>query len=89
MAMKKASKGKRGCLKPNGRLKKGFKWAKSRRGYCVSVAAKKKSSSRKRKSTKRSAAAKRAAATRKARAAAAILAAEGQSLIASRAMDGI
>lgn len=50
--MKKASKGKSGCLKSNGRLKKGFKWAKSRRGYCVSVAPKKKST--RKKSTRKS-----------------------------------
>lgn len=33
--MKKATKGKNGCLKPNGRLKKGFRWAKSRKGFCI------------------------------------------------------
>lgn len=38
---KKASKGKNGCLKNNGKLKKGFKWAKGRKGYCQPVAAKK------------------------------------------------
>lgn len=75
MAAKKASKGKRGCLKPNGKLKKGWRYAKSRKGYCMptkSAAKKKKAGKKKtaRKSTKRSAAAKKAAATRKARAAA-------------------
>lgn len=39
---KKASKGKNGCLKQNGRLKKGFKWAKGRKGFCSPTAAKKK-----------------------------------------------
>lgn len=54
MAMKKASKGKRGCLKSNGRLKKGFKWAKGRRGYCVPVkAAPKKKASKKRRASRR------------------------------------
>ena len=38
---KKATKGKNGCLKNNGKLKKGFKWAKGRKGYCQPVAAKK------------------------------------------------
>lgn len=38
---KKASKGKSGCLKQNGRLKKGFKWAKGRKGYCAPAKAKK------------------------------------------------
>lgn len=33
----KASRGKRGCLKQNGRLKKGFRWAKGRKGQCVVV----------------------------------------------------
>lgn len=31
----KATKGKNGCLKPNGRLKKGFRWAKNRKGICI------------------------------------------------------
>jgi hypothetical protein len=38
---KKAAKGKTGCLKQNGRLKKGFKWAKGRKGFCSPTAAKK------------------------------------------------
>lgn len=37
---KKAAKGKNGCLKNNGKLKKGFKWAKGRKGFCLPVAAK-------------------------------------------------
>lgn len=46
---KKASKGKSGCLKQNGKLKKGFKWAKGRKGYCQPVAAAKKKSGGKKK----------------------------------------
>lgn len=38
---RKATKGKNGCLRPNGRLKKGWKWAK-RRGYCAPAKGKKK-----------------------------------------------
>ena len=87
MSMKKASKGKRGCLTRAGKLKKGWRWAKGRKGHCVH--AKKKAAPKKaRKSAKRSAAARKAAATRKARAAERMLAAEGQMVIGSRAMDG-
>lgn len=32
----KARKGKNGCLKQNGRLKKGFRWAKGGRG-CIAA----------------------------------------------------
>jgi hypothetical protein len=39
--MKKASKGKSGCLKGNGRLKKGWRWAKRRKGFCVPAKKKK------------------------------------------------
>lgn len=86
MAMKKASKGKRGCLTRAGKLKKGWRWSKGRKGYCVHAkkAAKKKRTS----SAKRKAAGRKAAATRKARAAARMLMAEGQSIIGSQAMDG-
>lgn len=35
MAMKKARKGKRGCLTRAGKLKKGFRWAKRRKGFCI------------------------------------------------------
>ena len=45
--VKKASKGKTGCLKNNGKLKKGFKWAKGRKGYCQPVAAKPKKAGKK------------------------------------------
>jgi hypothetical protein len=31
----KAHKGKNGCLKQNGRLKKGYRWAKGKKGHCV------------------------------------------------------
>jgi len=69
----KAKKGKTGCLKPNGRLKKGFRWAKSRKGECVKAkSAPKKAAGKKkstRKSAKRVAAGKKAAATRKAKSA--------------------
>ena len=34
-SMRKASTGKGGCLKAGGKLKKGWRWAKSRKGYCV------------------------------------------------------
>ena len=34
-SMKKASTGKGGCLKSKGRLKKGWRWSRSRKGYCV------------------------------------------------------
>jgi hypothetical protein len=67
--MKKATKGKRGCLTRAGKLKKGWKWSKSRKGFCA-PAKKKAAKKGKRKSAKRSAAAKKAAATRKARSAA-------------------
>lgn len=50
---KKASKGKNGCLKLNGRLKKGFKWAKNRKGYCQPVAAKPKKAAAKKAASKK------------------------------------
>ena len=53
---KKASKGKTGCLKANGRLKKGFKWAKGRKGYCQPVAAKPKKKGGKKGGKKKAAA---------------------------------
>ncbi|NDF13486.1 MAG: hypothetical protein EB060_11825 [Proteobacteria bacterium] len=45
--MKKASKGKRGCLNRKGKLKKGFRWAKSRKGFCIAVGKKHKPAKRK------------------------------------------
>lgn len=56
---KKASKGKSGCLKQNGRLKKGFKWAKGRHGYCQPVPPKKKPAKKKAAGKKRAPRAKK------------------------------
>lgn len=52
--MVKAKKGKKGCLKKNGHLKKGWKRSK-RKGFCIKVKSKKKGSKR-RKSSRRKAA---------------------------------
>ena len=54
--MKKASKGKRGCLTRDGKLKKGFRWAKRRKGFCIPT---KKKAAAKKKAAKKKAAAKK------------------------------
>jgi hypothetical protein len=41
--MKKATTGKGGCLKSKGRLKKGWRWAKRKKGFCVPAKKSKKS----------------------------------------------
>lgn len=55
--MKKASKGKRGCLTRAGKLKKGFRWAKRRKGMCIAI---KKKKATKKKPAKKKTAKKRA-----------------------------
>lgn len=58
MAMKKARKGKRGCLTRAGKLKKGFRWAKRRKGFCISTT-KKKAAKRRKVGSKKKATARR------------------------------
>lgn len=82
--MKKATKGKNGCLKPNGRLKKGFRWAKGRKGYCLST--KKSAAKKKRQPPARPIDVERADELKRI---AAMRGADRDRLIGSQAMDGL